>query len=248
MRRLVLVAAAITTIAFSSACARAETVDPAKDETAKQWKSSIINAIHEKVGSIDFRESKGGFSICRVSFKIKRDGSINEIHTDDRSDGYFASQVKNQVESLAGSSLLAFPQNLHGDTVKIEFSLTSDDKLPISENLKAPPSQNSIAPLAATWDEWHKKIAEELYMRIYRQIEPLLRDDSRLHCVITYRIRRLGEIEVLKIEGSENLVFRGIATRAVQELQNNPIIIFPECAGDAKSITKRSEFSFGLRM
>ena len=215
---------------------------------AKRWKSSIINAIHEKVSAIDFRESKGGFSICRVSFKIKRDGTITDLHADDRTDGYFASQVKNQVESLAGSSLLAFPQHLHGDAVKIEFALTSDDKIPISENLKAPPAQDSTAPVAATWDEWHKKIAEELYMRIYRQIEPLLRDDSKLHCIITYRIRRLGEIEVLKIEGSENMVFRGIATRAVQELQNNPIIIFPECAGNAKSITKKSEFSFGLSL
>lgn len=248
MRPRVLSAAVIATLAFSSGCALAETVDQAKDEMAKRWKSSIINAIHEKVSAIDFRESKGGFSICRVSFKIKRDGTITDLHADDRTDGYFASQVKNQVESLAGSSLLAFPQHLHGDAVKIEFALTSDDKLPISENLKAPPAQNSTAPVAATWDEWHKEIAEELYMRIYRQIEPLLRDDSKLHCIITYRIRRLGEIEVLKIEGSENMVFRGIATRAVQELQNNPIIIFPECAGNAKSITKKSEFSFGLSL
>jgi hypothetical protein len=248
VKRKILAIAASATFAFSCICVFAETVAPAKDEASKKWKSSIIDTIHEKVREIDFRESKSGFSICRVSLKIKRDGSIIDLHTDDRSDGYFASQVKAQVESMAGSNLLQFPQHLQGDAVKIEFALTSDDKLPISADTKIPNSSASTSPVAATWDEWHKKIVETLYMRIYRQMEPLMRDDSRLHCVITYRIRRLGEIELLKIEGSENMVFRGIVAKEVQSLQNNPIIIFPECAGNSTSITKKSEFEFGLNL
>ncbi len=248
VKRDILVASLAATLIFSCVCVFAKTTDPAKDEALKNWKASIIDTIFAKVHSMDFRESKDGFSFCRVSFKVKRDGSITDLITDDRTDGYFASQVKTQVESLAGSSLLQFPAQLQGDAMKIEFGLTSDDKLPIGNETKIPKDPNSTATVAASWEEWHKKIAEELYTRIYREMEPLLRDNSRLHCIITYRIRRLGEIELLKIEGSENLVFRGVVTRAVQSLQNNPIIIFPECAGNSTSVTKRSEFSFALNM
>ncbi len=133
-------------------------------------------------------------------------------------------------------------------SLKIDFALAQDDTLPISERAKIPADPHSTSTVALTWDDWHKRIVEKLYNEIYRQIETLLADHQHLHCRITYRIRKLGQIELLKIEGSENLVFRGTVTRAVESLQNNPIIIFPECAGNATSITKRSEFDFHMRL
>jgi hypothetical protein len=218
------------------------------DEILRTWKASIINKIHEEVRNIDFRDRGNGFAFCRVSFKIHRDGSITDLHTDDRAQGEFAWQVRTLVETLAQRNAFQFPQDVTDSSLKIDFALAQDDTLPISERARIPADPHSTSTVALTWDDWHKRIVEKLYNEIYRQIETLLADHQHLHCRITYRIRKLGQIELLKIEGSENLVFRGTVTRAVESLQNNPIIIFPECAGNATSITKRSEFDFHMRL
>lgn len=236
--------------AVSLACtiAPAHAAPPKESEPLRAWKSSVINKVHEEVRNIDFRERGNGFSFCRVSFKVHRDGSVTDLETNDRAHGEFAAQVRAKIESLAANNVFQIPQNLPESPVKIEFSLTQDDKIPITEKSHIVADPLSTGTVAATWDEWHRKIVEKLYNDIYHRIEPLLLEHKNLHCIVTYRIRKMAHIEVLKIEGSPDLTFRGTVTRAVESLQNNPIIIFPACAGSAASITKRSEFEFHAKL
>lgn len=250
---IVLVVAAVSVVIFSSVAsspsgAYAQASKSNEENLLQAWKAAIVNAVHDKVKDIDLKNSKGGFSFCHVSFKVNKDGSISDVFTDDRDNGYFAEQVRERVLSLTGSTQLEFPKYLQRDFEKFDFSLTSDDVLPITGQTRIPMSPDQHSPVAANWEIWQRKIAEELYSRIYKQLEPVLRDDSELHCVVTYKVKRLAQIELLKIEGSGNLVFRGIVTRAVESLQNDPIIIFPQNSGNSKSITKTSEFSFRLKL
>jgi len=232
---------------FTSCTSVSANPNSAQNEALRSFKSSIIEAVHQQVREIDFRERGDGFSFCRVSFKVHKDGTITDLHTDDRAHGEFAAQVRSKVEALSGSSHCLFPQNVHESSVKIEFSLTQDDKLPITSHANIAADPNSTSTVALTWEDWHKRIVERLYSQIYQQIEPLLTDYQHLRCVVTYKIRKAAQIEVLKIEGSEDMTFRGIVSRTIESLHNQPIIIFPECAGNATSITKRSEFDFRLR-
>lgn len=237
-----------TALSLSCAVPAVSAAPPKESEVLRTWKSSIISKVHEEVRNIDFRERESGFSFCRVSFKIHKDGCITELHTNDRAHGEFAAQVRSRIESLAANNVFQIPQNLPDSAVKIEFSLTQDDKLPITEQSQIAADPLSTGTVAATWDEWHRRIVEKLYNEIYHQIEPLLLEHKDLHCTITYRIRKMAQIELLKIEGSHDLTFRGTVTRAVESLQNNPLIIFPACAGNAASITKRSEFEFHAKL
>ncbi len=235
-------------LGISLACKRvsANELDSTQNEIFEQWKSTVISEIRNRVSDTGFRYSKGGWQVCSVCFNVDRNGTISDLQN--RHDSYdpFAAQglfcalVKTQITSLNGSSLMKVPEKLPNETVRFKFEVTSDGRVPIADEIKKPEPLSSPGP--TFWDEWHKKIAKELFERIQKKLD---KNHPPIHCIINYRIGRNGTVDQLQVEGTENLVFRAIVASEMKSLQDSPLIVFPKNTEGTFFVLKKSEYIFG---
>ncbi|MBA3994493.1 MAG: hypothetical protein C0469_13270 [Cyanobacteria bacterium DS2.3.42] len=236
-------------LALTCMCVRANELDNPQDEILKKWKSAIISKIRNQVSDAGFRYSKGGWQVCSVCFTVDRNGTISNLQNVHDSNDPFAAKdlfcalVKTQITALNGSSLMKVPEKLPNDMVNFEFEVTSDGRVPIAEEIKNPDLLSSTHP--TFWDEWHKKLAKELFERIRKKLDFGFENHPPTHCTINYRIGRNGVVDQLQIEGTENLIFRDIVASEVKSLQNSPLIKFPKRTEDTSFVLKRSEYTFG---
>ncbi len=248
-------------------------LDQPEEAFLARTEKALNDSFKEQLDGFPFRDPKQlkfelGYAVTRNNqflFFLERRSSES---------GFFNACVYRAISLTCNSSAPTFEES-HRPAVQLHFTFTPDGvyhpKTLVIESQKTSGLHSPEAPIGGgaksavstdnnhvtevsvpsaddskVWDKWHKKLAEELFIRINKRVEPAVKHHAKLHCIITWRVWRNGEIEILQLEGTENQSFREIIAQEMKSLAGSPLLVFPKGFENRYFVEKRSDYSFGI--
>lgn len=100
-----------------------------------------------------------------------------------------------------------------------------DQKLqPLNGNLKQDSPEMDIA-----WNEWHKRVAQAVYIRFNNMAKMAFPQSRPLSCQITYTVTRDGQIvNCRSLQGSGDRTFDSMVLQVVASLNGSALLQFPQ--------------------
>jgi hypothetical protein len=106
--------------------------------------------------------------------------------------------------------------------------------------------QQSTKPDAATWNAWHKALAEELFARMKKVRRDSGNETLQFSCKIFWRVSSAGDVILNGVEGTKSLLAQKIVKDAIASMKGCALLKFPE--GSARDhIDKVSTYHFASR-
>lgn len=99
----------------------------------------------------------------------------------------------------------------------------------------APPQQmqaqdpESVGHMKLAWDEWHKRVAESIYLKYANLAKVAFKRSQPLTARVSYTVTRNGQItNVQLVQRSPNLIFNTMIFGVLKSMNGNPILAFPQ--------------------
>ena len=103
-------------------------------------------------------------------------------------------------------------------------------------NLNDPDAANPAMQLA--WDAWHKRVAQEIYMRFNALAQRAFQRSKPLACQVAYTVTKDGQITNIRIlRKSSNLIFNSMMFMVLKSMNGNPVLCFPP--GSSRSFVEK---------
>ncbi len=96
---------------------------------------------------------------------------------------------------------------------------------PLQGNLK----QQDSPAMDIAWNEWHRRVAEAVYVRFNNMAKMAFPQSRPLACNITYTVTRDGQIiNCRTLQGSGDKVFDNMVLQVVASLNGSPLLQYPQ--------------------
>lgn len=117
----------------------------------------------------------------------------------------------------------------------------------VQQQQQIPSNMQDGPDMVVAWDMWHRRVAEEVYIRFKNLATTAFPDSEPLGCSITYSVTRDGQITNIKIVSkSTSDLFDKMVFQVVKSMNGNPCLQFP--AGSRRQLVDKGgnfEHNFG---
>lgn len=100
----------------------------------------------------------------------------------------------------------------------------------------------SVGQMKLAWDQWHKRVAESIYVKYNGLARVAFKRSRPLAARVAYTVSRNGQItNVRLIQRSPNLIFNTMIFGVLKSMNGNPILAFPQ-GSQRMSVEKTGTF------
>lgn len=181
--------------------------------------------------SLDDIYKKDGPSLNRQDIDNAGDPFGSEADSFDAPESSFASQTP-MPENPPPFNLNA---NQGGNGAPMQAMQGTPGMQPQQPINVTPPQQaaaqdpESVGQMKLAWDQWHKRVAESIYVKYNGLARVAFKRSRPLAARVAYTVTRNGQItNVRLIQRSPNLIFNTMIFGVLKSMNGNPILTFPQ--------------------
>ncbi len=146
------------------------------------------------------------------------------LHTEDEGNA--------DMNGLPGTP--AFGQMPMNSGMPMGGSMPMEDPLLARQNglppvaMRNPADPDETAEMQLAWDEWHRRVAEAIFIRFDGLAQKAFANSRPLNCQVVYTVRRDHQITNIRmVQNSPNMMYNAMILMVIKSMNGNPILEFP---------------------